>query len=43
MSAVLQSPEINYRPMGFDDLDAVMAIEDLAYPYPWSKAIFRPL
>ena len=41
MSAVLQSPEANYRPMDFDDLDAVMAIENQAYPYPWSKVIFR--
>ena len=41
MSAILTFPEENYRPMEIDDLDFVMAIEDQAYPYPWSKAIFR--
>lgn len=29
------------RPMREDDLDAVMAIELRAYPFPWSRGIFR--
>ena len=41
MSAVLTFSEKNIRPMIVDDLDIVMEIEDQAYPYPWSKVIFR--
>ena len=29
------------RPMRDDDLDAVMAIEQRAYPFPWTHGIFR--
>src|SRR3546814_7839502 len=29
------------RPMTEDDLDAVMAVELRAYPYPWTDGIFR--
>lgn len=29
------------RPMREDDLDAVMAIEQRAYPFPWTHGIFR--
>ena len=29
------------RPMREDDLDAVMAIEECAYPFPWTRGIFR--
>ena len=29
------------RPMREADLDAVMLIEERAYPYPWSRGIFR--
>ncbi|MEN1940064.1 ribosomal protein S18-alanine N-acetyltransferase [Luteimonas sp. MJ246] len=29
------------RPMRVEDLDAVMAVELRAYPYPWSIGIFR--
>lgn len=29
------------RPMREDDLDAVMRIEDAAYPFPWMRGIFR--
>ena len=29
------------RPMCEGDLDAVMAIEQVAYPYPWTRGIFR--
>lgn len=40
MSAVLK-PEIHLRPMQFSDLDTVMRIEPLIYPYPWSYGNFR--
>ncbi|MCD9032228.1 ribosomal protein S18-alanine N-acetyltransferase [Luteimonas sp. Y-2-2-4F] len=29
------------RPMREDDLDAVMAVERQAYPFPWTPGIFR--
>ena len=29
------------RPMRESDLDAVLAIEQAAYPYPWTRGIFR--
>ena len=29
------------RPMRETDLDAVMRIEDVAYPFPWTRGIFR--
>ena len=29
------------RPMREDDLDAVMAVERRAYPFPWTPGIFR--
>ena len=29
------------RPMREDDLDAIMAIERRAYPFPWTRGIFR--
>jgi len=37
--AVVQS-EYQIRPMRKADLDAVVAIEHAAYPYPWSRGIF---
>lgn len=37
---VAQAPTA-LRPMREDDLDAVMAIELRAYPFPWSRGIFR--
>lgn len=41
MSAVLKPAIPRCRPMRASDLDAVLAIERAAYPYPWSEAIFR--
>jgi ribosomal-protein-alanine N-acetyltransferase len=35
------SAEVALRPMHENDLDAVMAIERCAYPFPWSRGIFR--
>ncbi len=34
-------PEILIRDMGFDDVDAVVALERASYPFPWSEGIFR--
>jgi [ribosomal protein S18]-alanine N-acetyltransferase len=41
MSALLQTePGIKHRPMMASDLDAMLAIEVLAYPYPWTRGNF---
>ncbi|MCG8428696.1 MAG: ribosomal protein S18-alanine N-acetyltransferase [Chromatiales bacterium] len=40
MSALLKDPLLKIRPMNRDDLDAVMAVESRAYPFPWTKGIF---
>lgn len=40
MSAILNSTQINHRPMHESDLSDVMVIENLAYRYPWSETIF---
>jgi ribosomal-protein-alanine N-acetyltransferase len=39
MSAQLR-PEASLRPMTVSDLDAVLAIENLAYAFPWSRGNF---
>lgn len=39
MSAVVETPDLNIRPMTRDDIDAVMAIELVAYAYPWTRRI----
>lgn len=44
MSAVRStdvSAQAALRPMREADLDAVMLIEDTAYPFPWTRGIFR--
>lgn len=44
MSAVVSAPQelpARLRMMGEDDLDAVMQIEERAYPFPWTRGIFR--
>lgn len=33
--------DASLRPMREADLDAVMAIEERAYPFPWTRGIFR--
>ncbi len=40
MSAVLETPSLHLRPMSEADLDTVMDIERVAYPYPWTRRIF---
>ncbi len=42
MSAALESLfRRRVRAMTYADLDEIMAIEERAYPFPWSKIIFR--
>lgn len=39
MNAV-PKPRLDYRPMRRDDLEAVMAIEQAVYPFPWTRGNF---
>lgn len=41
MSAVFQQSLDGIRPMQADDLDEVVAIEEKAYDFPWTKGIFH--
>lgn len=41
MSAVIQESILNFRPMEEEDLTAVLAIEQAAYEFPWTRTIFR--
>ena len=41
MSAILQAAPIRLRPMHESDVDAVMAIENDIYPFPWTHGIMR--
>ncbi|VAW76356.1 Ribosomal-protein-S18p-alanine acetyltransferase [hydrothermal vent metagenome] len=41
MSAVLVGSAPTFRPLSVADLDAIMEIEQRAYPFPWSQGIFR--
>ena len=41
MSAVIQESESYIRPMSEEDIEAVMHVENRAYEFPWSEAIFR--
>lgn len=41
MSAVLKQAPLDVRPMSESDLDAVLVIENAAYEFPWTLAIFR--
>ena len=41
MSAVLNDPLLNLRPMVEADLSHILQIEATAYPFPWSRNIFR--
>ncbi len=35
------TPELNLRPMRLNDVEAVLAVEQAIYPYPWSAGNFR--
>ncbi len=41
MSAILEPVEPNYRLMDLCDLESIMRIENRAYQFPWSQAIFQ--
>ncbi len=41
MSAVLQAPHVQIRPMRKGDLEAVFANEQAAYTHPWTMGILR--
>lgn len=41
MSAVLDYPAIDLRPMKAEDLSQVIKIDQRVYPYPWTESIFR--
>jgi len=41
MSAVLDDPVFEFRPMVEDDLDRILEIERRAYVFPWSNKIFQ--
>ncbi len=34
-------PDLSWHTMGLDDIDAVMAIENQAYPFPWTAGNFK--
>ena len=40
MSAVLNEPALDFRPMRATDLTEVIEIEQRSYPYPWTRLIF---
>jgi [ribosomal protein S18]-alanine N-acetyltransferase len=40
MNALLRPPALHAAPMTAADLDAVMAIERVAYPFPWTRGNF---
>lgn len=40
MNAVLK-PRLEWAPMHIDDLDAVLAVENVIYPFPWTAGNFR--
>jgi len=41
MSAVIQEPLLNFRPMIEDDISEILEIERLAYTFPWTDTIFQ--
>jgi len=41
MSAVAAPAPFSLRPMREEDIDAVMEVERRAYPFPWTRGIFR--
>lgn len=41
LSAVQKDAAPSLRPLREEDLDAIMPIENRAYPFPWTRGIFR--
>lgn len=40
MSAVVNTPSLNFRSIKVSDVDAIMGIEEKVYRFPWTKRIF---
>jgi len=41
MSAVIERSIPDLRPMSYEDIESVFAIEEVAQPFPWTRAIFQ--
>jgi ribosomal-protein-alanine N-acetyltransferase len=41
MSAVIKEALLNFRPMVEEDLPGILAIEESAYEFPWTRMIFQ--
>lgn len=41
MNAAVLKPRLDWQPMRLDDLDAVLAVENVIYPFPWTAGNFR--
>lgn len=41
MNAPLNQPNVSFREMQIDDLDAVMQIETVNFPFPWTAGNFK--
>ncbi len=41
MSAVINQPLLNFRPMVEEDLGQILDIETISYTFPWSETIFQ--
>jgi len=41
MSAILREPALEFRPMCHEDLVTVIGIEQMSYPFPWTRTIFE--
>jgi ribosomal-protein-alanine N-acetyltransferase len=41
MSAVIEQPLLHFRPMVEHDMNCVLAIEESAYEFPWTRVIFN--
>lgn len=41
MSAQLNQPNVSFREMQIDDLDAVIQIETVNFPFPWTAGNFK--
>mgnify|MGYP000155509503 CR=1 FL=1 len=40
MNAILQSPQARFEPLTLPHLDAVLQVEQAAYPHPWTERNF---
>ena len=41
MNAAVLKSRLDWQPMQLDDLDAVLAVENVIYPFPWTAGNFR--